>query len=277
MLGRLLSSAVNDTTKVDVRDRGVFYYKLLKYDAEKAEKIVNCPKISVNSFINQAENDLTDKIFNEFNTLSVIYKKPSELFITEEPLEGATDSEEEDEEDTDDEEKEDVSKDEVDDVSDDNKDEPTDTQQKPPPPQQGGVDDLLGFGGGGGAAPQEPAAPQMKLKVNPTCTSRVFQKHWKAEKEKVEKMSKQLKSEGDASSFEAMANGANFKTMASAPKGRKMKFYFYAQEVDTDAFHFIEVNINLDSLAVSIQIKGQSDLYHDILQFFVYSMNAILT
>ena len=130
---------------------------------------------------------------------------------------------------------------------------------------------------GGQQEPQPPAAPTMQLKPNPACTSKAFQRHWKAEKERVEKLTKQLRSEGDASSFEGLANDAHFKTMASAPKGRKMKFYFFAQEVETDSYHFLEVNINLDSLTVNIQVKGQTDLYHDVLQFFVYSLNSILT
>merc|ERR1712176_278081 len=71
-------------------------YKLLKADARKAEKIVNCPKISINSFVNVEERQVTEKIFNEFNTLSVVYKKPAELFINvDEPK---TDDEEEEEE-----------------------------------------------------------------------------------------------------------------------------------------------------------------------------------
>merc|ERR1712228_215168 len=89
-----------------------FYYKLLKYDAIKAQKIVNCPKISVNSFVNIEERALTDKIFNEFNTLSVIYKKPAELFINNDEKESEDekeeDDEEEDEEDDDEEEEEEV-------------------------------------------------------------------------------------------------------------------------------------------------------------------------
>merc|ERR1712176_1194377 len=81
-------------------------YKLLKADARKAEKIVNCPKISINSFVNVEERQVTEKIFNEFNTLSVVYKKPAELFINvDEPK---TDDEEEEEEEEEAEQNEDV-------------------------------------------------------------------------------------------------------------------------------------------------------------------------
>ena len=285
MLGRLLLSAVNDTTKIDVRDRGVFYYRLLKYDAEKAEKIVNCPKVSVNSFIDEAENDLTDKIFNEFNTLSVIYKKPAELFITEEPLEGVSDDEDDESDDDDDDEKSDKIRD--DDVSEDrddakdNQQQQIDEQEKPPqppgpPPTQ--VTDILDMGfGGDQQQQQQQQGPSVILKPNPQCTSKVFQKIWKSTKDNVEKMTKQLKSEDCAQQFENLANSSNFKTMASAPKGRKMKFYFYGQESENDMYHFIEVNINLDSLQVNITIKGQTNLYRDVAQFFCYSVNSILT
>merc|ERR1712176_1544369 len=108
MLGRLLDCACNDLTKVDVRDRAVFYYKLLQCDPKKAEKIVACPKISINSFVNIEEREVTEKIFKEFNTLSVVYKKPAELFINvDEPKEEDEDNEGDEEEDDEEEEEED--------------------------------------------------------------------------------------------------------------------------------------------------------------------------
>merc|ERR1719410_930496 len=75
--------------------------RLLKYDVAKAEAVVRCPKVSVNSFVDPGEEDLTDKIFDEFNTLSVIYKKPAELFITDEGIEDSDDDKDDYDEDED--------------------------------------------------------------------------------------------------------------------------------------------------------------------------------
>eukprot|EP00483_Globobulimina_turgida_P002125 UN02127 len=114
------------------------------------------------------------------------------------------------------------------------------------------------------------------LRVSPQCTSKQFQKLWKGEKQRVDKVSKKLNAENGASQIEILANSANFKTMASNASGRKQKFYFYAQEEKNDSFHLIECNINLDSLELKCTVKGQSDLFQDIAQFFIYSINSVL-
>eukprot|EP00483_Globobulimina_turgida_P010537 UN10558 len=114
------------------------------------------------------------------------------------------------------------------------------------------------------------------LRVSPQCTSKQFQKLWKGEKQRVNKSIKKLNCENGALQIEQLANNANFKTMASNASGRKQKFYFYAQEEKNDSFHLIECNINLDSLEIKCTVKGQSDLFQDIAQFFIYSINAVL-
>jgi len=276
MLGRLLHSAINDITKVDVRDRAVLYYRLLKYDIAKAEEVVSCPKVSVNSFVDPGEEDLTDKIFDEFNTLSVIYKKPAELFITDDK-DDDQESDEEDEYDED-EEQEDA---EVSEAEDD-AEEDGEAEEVQEPVSAAPVDDVMGdmLGFGGGAQQQQPqeAEPAMRLKASPVCTSKQFQKLWKGTKDRVLTEQRSLSSEEGAAQFEQLANAANFKTMASAPKGRKLKFYFYAQEPaeSGECLHFVECNINLDSLALKMTVKGTSDLYTDVAQFFLYSVGRIL-
>jgi len=277
MLGRLLHSAIGDVTKVDVRDRAVLYYRLLKYDVAKAEEVVSCPKVSVNSFVDPAEEELTEKIFDEFNSLSVIYKKPAELFIEGES--GDEDSDEEDEEDEKDETPEEDDEEEAyDGVDDDVEAEEAVAVSEPVNDVMG---DMLGFGGGNAQQPpQQPQveAPSMRLKESPVCTSKQFQKLWKGTKDRVLTEQRTLSSAEAAAQFEGLANAANFKTMASAPKGRKLKFYFYAQEQQSaESLHFVECNINLDSLALKMTVKGTSDLYSDVAQFFLYSVNRALS
>jgi len=143
--------------------------------------------------------------------------------------------------------------------------------------------DMLGFGGGN-AQPQQQQTqveePSMRgrLKESPVCTSKQFQKLWKGTKDRVLTEQRTLSSEEAAAQFEELANAANFKTMASAPKGRKLKFYFYAQERESaQSLHFVECNINLDSLSLKLTVKGTSDLYADVAQFFLYSVNRALS
>ena len=74
-MGRLLEACIEDTTKVDVRDRALLYYRLLKADVHECARVVNCPKTAVEgSFAESMELELQEQLFKEFNTLSVIYQ-----------------------------------------------------------------------------------------------------------------------------------------------------------------------------------------------------------
>ena len=99
MLGNLLNKAVKDNHKIDVRDRGAFYYRLLEHSVSKAEEIVNCPKVIVDTFADAADDEVIDQVYQEFNTLAVIYRKPSAMFVNEEPPELDDEDDEDDDED----------------------------------------------------------------------------------------------------------------------------------------------------------------------------------
>jgi len=129
----------------------VLYYRLLKYDVAKAEAVVRCPKVSVNSFVDPGEEDLTDKIFDEFNTLSVIYKKPAELFITDEGIEDSDDDKDDYDEDENADEEEEVDEDDDDGDEDEVGGEADNVRRDAEPvsaPANDVMGDMLGFGGG---------------------------------------------------------------------------------------------------------------------------------
>ncbi|CAA0821331.1 Beta-adaptin-like protein A [Striga hermonthica] len=82
-LGAALSAGLADFHQ-DVRDRALFYYRLLQYDVSVAERIVNPPKQAVSVFADTQSSEIKDRIFDEFNTLSVVYQKPSYMFTDKE-------------------------------------------------------------------------------------------------------------------------------------------------------------------------------------------------
>jgi AP-4 complex subunit beta-1 len=85
MLGRLLVSAVNDTTNQDVHDKALLYYRLLSTNVEKSAAVFKRATDDSNSHVdgiaNDRDSDELNQIFEEFNTLSVIYGKPCKVFI----------------------------------------------------------------------------------------------------------------------------------------------------------------------------------------------------
>ena len=115
MLSKLLKQAINTTSPaaplvpitpshgahqtpskivhIDVRDRALLYYRLLQFDVHEAARVVNSAKKSTSSadasldggrsllFAEQVDVELMNKIFREFNSLSVVYSTPQERFL----------------------------------------------------------------------------------------------------------------------------------------------------------------------------------------------------
>lgn len=82
-LGAALAAGISDFHQ-DVHDRALFYYRLLQYDPTVAEKVVNPPKQAVSVFADTQSSEIKDRIFDEFNSLSVVYQKPSFMFTDKE-------------------------------------------------------------------------------------------------------------------------------------------------------------------------------------------------
>ncbi|PWZ33080.1 Beta-adaptin-like protein A [Zea mays] len=82
-LGATLAAGLSDTHQ-DVHDRALFYYRLLQYNPNVAERVVNPPKQAVSVFADTQSSETKDRIFDEFNSLSVVYQKPSYMFTDRE-------------------------------------------------------------------------------------------------------------------------------------------------------------------------------------------------
>mmetsp|Transcript_39746 Transcript_39746/g.91916 ORF Transcript_39746/g.91916 Transcript_39746/m.91916 type:complete len:831 (+) Transcript_39746:250-2742(+) len=81
MLGSLLQKAIQECTHPDVRDRALLYYRLLQVSPEEARKVICAPKEVVDEFQEEMDVDLRDRVFDEFNSLSTVYKQPASKFI----------------------------------------------------------------------------------------------------------------------------------------------------------------------------------------------------
>ncbi|KAK8698582.1 hypothetical protein V6N13_114694 [Hibiscus sabdariffa] len=90
-LGAALAAGIGDFHQ-DVHDRALFYYRILRYNVSVAERVVNPPKQAVSVFADTQSSEIKDRIFDEFNSLSVLYQKSSYMFTDKEhrgPLEFA--------------------------------------------------------------------------------------------------------------------------------------------------------------------------------------------
>lgn len=81
MLARFLEQLITNANETDLRQRAVFYYRLLKTDIKLAEKIVTGGHEKITEFYEDKNEELRERLFLEFNSLSVVYQKPSERFL----------------------------------------------------------------------------------------------------------------------------------------------------------------------------------------------------
>lgn len=88
MLGRLLSKATDDVSSQDLHDRALLYYRLLRSGADPVmcENVIktNMTISEQVKFSEEDDSELRAQLMEEFNTLSIIYGKPSVNFIAPE-------------------------------------------------------------------------------------------------------------------------------------------------------------------------------------------------
>jgi len=88
VLGQVLAKAINLQENPDLHDRALLYYRLLQTDVREAAKIVQTPQdppLPIMTFAEDESFENMERVFQEFNTLSVVYGKPAEAFIITKP------------------------------------------------------------------------------------------------------------------------------------------------------------------------------------------------
>lgn len=90
MLGRLLVKAIDDMSSQDLHDRALLYYRMLRSgtDPQIMSNVVKTNSVIPEKvkFSEEDDDELRADLMEEFNTLSIIYGKTSENFISPEYL-----------------------------------------------------------------------------------------------------------------------------------------------------------------------------------------------
>lgn len=104
VLALVFRQLINDFSHADVHDRALFYYRLLRHNVRAAAQVVCAPKSSAPTLIEDDLSDVRDKLFEEFDSVAVVYFRPTSVFMKRPPAE--EDDDESGSEDDDDEEDE---------------------------------------------------------------------------------------------------------------------------------------------------------------------------
>ena len=265
MLGRLLDEAIADASFTDVHDRAMLYYRLLHYDVNKAAAVLSKAETVEGPFVEEALSELQDRVFEEFNTLSVIYGEPAERFVTHAaalasakgppvnadaddepapapapaPAAAAAADDDDDDDDSDD--------------SDDDEDDapaPAPAPAAPPPMDLLGglMDDLA-------PAPAPAASAALLLTPGFALDAGTFQQHWTSLPVSdtwalpcaAPVVPEQLQARMGAEQIKCMAFGGGEDTK---------KFYFFAQEANARATLLVELVVTQSTRQATATVKG---------------------
>ncbi|KAJ8764856.1 hypothetical protein K2173_010321 [Erythroxylum novogranatense] len=82
MIQVVLNNATVETDNPDLRDRAYIYWRLLSTDPEAAKDVVLAEKPVITDDSNQLDASLLDELLANIATLSSVYHKPPEAFVT---------------------------------------------------------------------------------------------------------------------------------------------------------------------------------------------------
>ncbi|KAI4347757.1 hypothetical protein L6164_008540 [Bauhinia variegata] len=82
MIQAVLNNATVETDNPDLRDRAYIYWRLLSTDPEAAKDVVLAEKPVITDDSNQLEPSLLDELLANIATLSSVYHKPPDAFVT---------------------------------------------------------------------------------------------------------------------------------------------------------------------------------------------------
>eukprot|EP00003_Mantamonas_plastica_P008439 TRINITY_DN1738_c0_g1_i3.p1 TRINITY_DN1738_c0_g1~~TRINITY_DN1738_c0_g1_i3.p1 ORF type:complete len:417 (-),score=160.26 TRINITY_DN1738_c0_g1_i3:12-1262(-) len=295
MLGSLMEKAVNDFSHADVHDRALFYYRLLAFDVDEAEKVVNQEKEVVNEFVEEKEDSLYAQLLEEFNTLSVIYGQPSNRFIVDsapKPVfvtEGGNEEEQETNEydrDYSDQEDEDLMGSSNEEYTapnligdlDDSGTSSSSSANKGKQTQSGGssgntMEDLLGFLdtgiGSGSGQQQQQQKMQVALKQDPQLSPQKFQQMWGNLGAGVQRQISIMNRPSGTQVVEAIMKEHNINCIASGEVQDTIKFYFFGQEDSlTGDFVLVESLVTISQLNVVTTFKSTNGPFMEQFQEF---------
>ena len=76
-------------TDAHLKQRAIFLYRLMSQDMGRASELALSNNGQFTEFFEDKNDEVRERLFQEFNSLSVVYQKPSERFLKETELKHA--------------------------------------------------------------------------------------------------------------------------------------------------------------------------------------------
>jgi len=276
MLGAALLAGSRDANQ-EVHDLANLYYRLLQQDVLTAERVVNSrEKSPIYTFKETiAEEKMYDKVFTEFNTLSVLYGKSSDTFVDPEAASrrGRPIDDENEENEKEDQDMGGASLLEHADM--------IDFGEESASSRSGSAVDLLSMLeiDAPPAAPSSTAPAPFSLHPQPALDPATFQAKWTSASLVASDLRATLRSSSVTSTAEVTTylSRLGVATMASGGPPDAMKFYFYAIDGANREIYLAEAMINARSREATFNLKcdGRGGNFAAFQHFFADSITSI--
>lgn len=263
MLGRLLQYCVDEEEHMDVRDRAMMYYRLLKQGVNQAKKVVCCTGTDHKWRTTSSEHKPSkEHLFREFNTLSVVYGQPSANFISQTIpyIKGRPFTEEEDS---------DTEENLLSQVH-----ERSLSNRAPDDPKEVVVGDLLG-GNLDIEAVEGEAESGIQLNPQAVLSPAGFEQKWKSLPQSLPLQIQLNAVPESCEELQQTMRNCNILLMASGTaKQTLQKYFFYAQKVPEDEFYLVETVIDTSTGSLNAVIKA--DEHSDVTLFRDHFRQSLL-
>jgi len=234
-LGKLLQLSIDEDLHPDVHDRALLYYRLLQSSIDEARRVVATRYDAVLEFAEQ-EDVISDAVFEEFNSLSVIYGQPSATFLDLRPpfsMVGVAQSQRQ----------------ELADLGDF---EGIAVGQQGGAPSSGNDQPLIDMNMG------QMDSGNMPMNPNPTLSAADFERKWMGSEMSLS-IKDVLKEVPTTAQFEQLMTAGLIKTLASQPpQNGLLKFFLFAQELSSNEYHLLEIIIDVTTKMLTANFKSDT-------------------
>lgn len=258
LLGTLFEKMIDDDSHMDVHDRALLYYRLLRTNVDEARRVIAGSKATIEEFA-ERRGEVVDKVFEEFNSLACVYGHPADTFVDQRPpyntvglarprftsfgasgtaaaaaraTASATSAH-----------------------SSDNK------------TQVGNLLDVGAFSEGAGST------GGMQLSSTASMTPQVFEQKWTSSEPSLQ-IKDLLQTVPSTEDFERLMSAAHIKTLAMMPpQNGLLKYFLYAQESASGKYHLIEVVVEIPTRCLTASFK--CDVPEDAPDFAVVFRGAL--
>jgi len=255
LFNHILANENEGSEDFDLRDRAIFYAKALQYNIDGLKKAID-EKIDMNQMFVEDEEVLKEGATLEFNTLSVIFRKPASKFIKSIAYLNQMKNKEQEELAAD--QKQAQAQNQINANS--GKDPDADYGTGTAEPYDSNLLDLdtpASQGGQGGSTGQLTADDLTPhFEVDP----QLFQAKW-GEWPESARMTRALQNVEvvTVEKLEEAFQSQNIFCVASGEKDNEMRFYFYGKFARADQLFFVELQINRFNSELNLSVKAESE------------------